>query len=234
MLEIQSLHAGYGAIEVIHGIDISVRAGEIVALIGANGAGKTTLLRCISGLLRPRSGRIVFEGAEIHRLAPDRIVRAGVVQCPEGRLVLGRMTVHENLQLGAFTRQDADAIGRDMARVQELFPILSRRMKQMAGTLSGGEQQMLAIARSLMGAPRLLMLDEPSLGVAPLVVHAIFEAIQQIQRQGVTVLLVEQNATRALEIADRAYALELGRVSAEGDAAALLGDDRVRKAYLGL
>ena len=144
------------------------------------------------------------------------------------------MTVHENLQLGAFTRQDADAIERDMARVQELFPILSRRMKQMAGTLSGGEQQMLAIARSLMGAPRLLMLDEPSLGVAPLVVHAIFEAIQQIQRQGVTVLLVEQNATRALEIADRAYALELGRVSAEGDAAALLGDDRVRKAYLGL
>jgi branched-chain amino acid transport system ATP-binding protein len=234
MLRIQGLRAGFGPVEVLHGIDLFVKAGEVMALIGANGAGKTTLLRCVSGLVRATSGNIRFEDRELIGMSPDRIVRLGLIQCPEGRMVLGRMTVMENLQLGAFVRERPDEIRRDMDRVLELFPRLRERIGQLAGTLSGGEQQMLAIARSLMGAPRLLMLDEPSLGVAPLVVESIFRAIEGIRSQGVTVLLVEQNAMRALEIADRAYALELGHVTAEGTAHSLLGDDRVRKAYLGV
>ena len=233
LLTVAGVVAGHGAVQVLHGVDLAVNEGEIVTLIGANGAGKTTLLRTISGLIRPAAGSIRFAGEEIVGTLPDRIVKAGLVQCPEGRMVLGRMSVHDNLLLGAFIRDDAAGIQRDLEWVLGLFPRLRERRNQMAGTLSGGEQQMLAIARSLMGQPRLLMLDEPSLGVAPLVVDALFEVIMAIRAKGVTVLLVEQNAARALAVADRAYALELGQVIRSGSAVELAGDERVRQAYLG-
>jgi branched-chain amino acid transport system ATP-binding protein len=234
MLTIKGLHSGYGAVRVLHGVDLTVGEGELVAVIGSNGAGKTTLLRTISGLLRPRSGMIVFDGRDLLRLSPDEIVKAGVVHVPEGRMVLNRMTVLENLQLGAFVRTDTREIQRDLDNVLEIFPRLHERLGQYAGTLSGGEQQMLAIGRGLMGKPSLLMLDEPSLGVAPIVVDAIYEAIEAVRRRGVTILLVEQNAQRALAVAARAYALELGKVSVSGSGDELLKDDRVRQAYLGV
>ena len=234
MLVIEGLKAGYGAVDVLHGIDITVKRGEVVTLIGANGAGKTTLLRAISGLLRPTAGRITFDGQDLQALEPHDVVRRGLLHCPEGRMVLGRMSVRENLLLGAFARAQDPGIARDLDHVLSLFPRLSERLQQLAGTLSGGEQQMLAIGRALMGGPRLLMLDEPSLGIAPIVVDAIFSVIAQIRDKGVTILLVEQNATRALAAADRGYALDLGRVSAQGTGQELLGDDRVRQSYLGI
>jgi len=234
VLVIEGLKVSYGAVDVLHGIDITVKRGEVVTLIGANGAGKTTLLRAISGLLRPTAGRILFDGQDLSALEAHDIVRRGVLHCPEGRMVLGRMSVRENLLLGAFTRDQDPEIARDLDHVLSLFPRLSERLPQLAGTLSGGEQQMLAIGRALMGNPRLLMLDEPSLGIAPLVVDAIFSVIEQIREKGVTILLVEQNAARSLAAADRGYALDLGRVSVQGTGQELLGDDRVRQAYLGI
>lgn len=234
MIEVRGLVAGYGANPVLRNVDLEVKQGELVAVIGPNGAGKTTLLRTISGLVRPSSGTITMHGQDLVRLNPDDIVGLGIIHVPEGRMILTRMTIKENLMLGAFKRSDDGAIKRDFDRVVSMFPILKERIGQMAGTLSGGEQQMLAIARGLMGAPKLLMLDEPSLGLAPMVVRNIFKAIKDIQGAGVTVLMVEQNATKALAAADRAYALDLGQVTASGPADALLQDERVRKAYLGL
>lgn len=234
MIEIRDLVAGYGANPVLRNVDLEVRQGELVSVIGPNGAGKTTLLRTISGLVRPSSGTITMHGQDLTRLNPDEIVGLGIIHVPEGRMILARMTVNENLMLGAFKRSDNTAIKRDFDRVVRLFPILKERITEMAGTLSGGEQQMLAIARGLMGAPKLLMLDEPSLGLAPIVLRNIFKVIKDIQETGVTVLMVEQNATKALAAADRAYALDLGSVTASGLADDLLQDDRVRRAYLGL
>ncbi len=234
MIEIRNLVAGYGANPVLRNVDLEIRQGELVSVIGPNGAGKTTLLRTISGLVRPSSGEVTMDGQDLTRLNPDEIVALGVVHVPEGRMVLTRMTVKENLMIGAFKRSDNGAVKRDLDRAMGMFPILGERIGQMAGTLSGGEQQMLAIARGLMGAPRLLMLDEPSLGIAPIIVSNIFKVIKEIQAAGVTILMVEQNATKALAAADRAYALDLGSVTASGPADALLKDERVRQAYLGL
>lgn len=234
MIEISKIIAGYGANPVLQEVDLEVRQGDLVAVIGPNGAGKTTLLRTISGLVRPMSGTITMEGKDLSRMDPDEIVGMGIIHVPEGRMVLTRMTVRENLMLGAFKRSDDAAVKRDFDHAVAMFPILGERIGQMAGTLSGGEQQMLAIARGLMGAPKLLMLDEPSLGIAPILVRTIFKAIKDIQEAGVTILMVEQNATKALAAADRAYALDLGSVTASGPADALLQDERVRQAYLGL
>ena len=234
MLAIKGLQAGYGGAEVLHGVDIAVEAGELVAVIGPNGAGKTTLLRVISGLVRPSAGTIHFDGRDLLATEPDKIVACGLVHVPEGRMVLGRMTVRENLMLGAHARPRNADISRDLDYVLALFPRLEERLAQSAGTLSGGEQQMLAIGRGLMGAPRLLMLDEPSLGIAPIMVEKIFSAIEEIRSRGVTILLVEQNAAKALGAAVRAYALDLGRITSSGPATALLNDDRVRQAYLGI
>jgi len=202
-------------------------------LIGANGAGKSSTLRAISGLLRPSAGRIVFEGREIQNLEPATILKSGIAHCPEGRRVFPHLTVHENLAMGAYVRRDRHAVAADIERVCSHFPILAERRRQMAGTLSGGEQQMLAIGRSLMSRPRLILLDEPSLGLAPAIVDATFAIIAGIRREGTTVLLVEQNAYRALRMADRGYVMETGRVVLEGRAADLLADDHVRRAYLG-
>lgn len=234
MLELDSIVSGYGATPVLRSIDLEVGQGELVSVIGPNGAGKTTLLRTISGLVRPTSGTIRMEGRDLSRLDPDEIVGMGVIHVPEGRMVLTRMTVRENLLLGAFKRNDDPGVKRDFDQAVSMFPILQERIGQLAGTLSGGEQQMLAIARGLMGAPRLLMLDEPSLGIAPILVRSIFKAIKDIQAAGVTILMVEQNATKALAAADRGYALDLGSVTASGPADLLLKDERVRQAYLGL
>ena len=234
MLEIRDLKAGYGGAEVLHGVDIHIEAGELVAIIGPNGAGKTTLLRVISGLVRPSAGTLRFEGRDLSSMEPDLIVRSGLVHVPEGRMVLGRMTVRENLLLGAHVRSAGPEVSRDLEYVLTLFPRLEERLEQMAGTLSGGEQQMLAIGRGLMGSPRLLMLDEPSLGIAPIMVEKIFAAIQDIRARGVTVLLVEQNAAKALDLAIRGYALDLGHITSAGRSTDLLNDDRVRQAYLGI
>lgn len=234
MLAIKGLVAGYGGATVLHGVDITISAGELVAVIGPNGAGKSTLLRAISGLVRPAQGSIQFDGHDLLAWEPDQVVRHGLVHVPEGRMVLGRMTVRENIMLGAYARPRSADLSSDLAYVLDLFPRLAERLSQVAGTLSGGEQQMLAIARGLMGSPRLLMLDEPSLGIAPLLVEKIFSAVEQIRTKGVTILLVEQNAVRALSAAARAYVLDLGRVTAEGAAASLLVDERVRQAYLGI
>jgi len=233
MLELEDLRVGYGKIEALHGISLSVGEGEIVTLIGANGAGKTTTLMTISGCVRARSGAIRFRGRDISGLPPHDIVALGLVQSPEGRKIFPRLSVAENLEMGAFTRRDPDGIAADQNRVFELFPILGERRRQPGGTLSGGEQQMLAIARALMARPRLLLLDEPSLGLAPLVVSRIFEVIRELNREGATILLVEQNAQMALKAAHRGYVLETGTIAMADAADKLLADPRVRSAYLG-
>jgi branched-chain amino acid transport system ATP-binding protein len=234
MLTLHDVHTYYGNIAALKGISIEVRAGEIVALIGANGAGKTTTLRTISGLLHPRRGTITLDGARIDSLPAHRIAALGLAHAPEGRRLFNRMTVHENLEMGAFARNDRAATREDVERVFTLFPRLRERMAQKAGTLSGGEQQMLAIGRALMARPRLLLLDEPSLGLAPLLVETIFNTLAEINRQGVTVLLVEQNAHMALELATRGYVLETGRVVLADSAEALRADESVQRAYLGI
>jgi branched-chain amino acid transport system ATP-binding protein len=233
LLELRGVTVNYGGIQALREVNLTVRAGEIVTLIGANGAGKSTTLRTISRLLNPRAGRIVYDGRDIDNARPDEIVRWGIAQCPEGRRVLTRFSVLDNLDLGAYTRTDRAEVRADIARQFALFPILGERRNQLAGTLSGGEQQMLAIARALMSRPRLLLLDEPSLGLAPLIVRDIFAVIRELHEQGVTILLVEQNAHLALQYADRGYVLEAGRVTISGPAADLMNDDRVRQAYLG-
>ena len=233
LLEIAGLSVNYGGIHALEELNLVVHPGEVVTLIGANGAGKSTTLRSISRLLPARRGRIVYGGQEIGRLRPDEVVRLGIAQVPEGRRMLARQSVLDNLLLGAYTRSDSQAIQTDVEEQFQRFPVLARRRRQLAGTLSGGEQQMLAIARALMSRPRLLLLDEPSLGLAPLVVRAIFGTIKELHAAGVTILLVEQNAHAALEIADRGYVLEAGRLAMSGPAASLLTDDRVRRAYLG-
>jgi branched-chain amino acid transport system ATP-binding protein len=233
MLKLDDVHAGYGAIEVLKGVSINVDEGEIVSLIGANGAGKTTTLMTICGLLRPRAGRVEFLGKNLADTAPHDIVRLGIAQSPEGRKIFPRLTVLENLEMGAFTRTDAAEVKRDMDRMFERFPILAERREQAGGTLSGGEQQMLAVARALMTRPKLLLLDEPSLGLAPLIVKKIFDVIAELNQQGVTVLLVEQNARAALKLAHRGYVLETGIITMQDSASALLLDERVQSAYLG-
>jgi len=233
LLGVTDLHVYYGNIAAVKGLTLEVRAGEIVTLIGSNGAGKSTTLRTISGLLKPRSGSITFEGEKISGKEGHEIVKAGICQSPEGRRIFPRMTVSENLDLGAFLRNDKDGIERDRARVLELFPRLADRIGQKAGTMSGGEQQMLAVARALMGSPHLLLLDEPSMGLAPVLVDLIFDTIETIREQGTTVLVVEQNALAALRVADYAYVLESGVLKLEGDAKKLAEDDDIVRAYLG-
>ena len=234
MLTVEGLHVSYSGSVALGGVDLRLPTGELVAVIGPNGAGKSTLLRAISGLVPPSAGTITFDGADLGALKPDQIVRRGIIHVPEGRMVLGRMSVRENLLLGAHTRPRNEDSAPDFDYVLGLFPPLRERLDQLAGLLSGGEQQMLAIGRGLMGRPKLLMLDEPSLGLAPLVVTAIFEILDEIRSRGITVLLVEQNAERALAAADHAYVLDLGSVAAHGPAAHLLQDERVRNAYLGI
>jgi branched-chain amino acid transport system ATP-binding protein len=233
LLEVNDIHTYYGAIQALHGVSVHVDEGEIVTLIGANGAGKSTMLNTICGILRPRSGTIYLQGEPIHELPPHEIVARGVSQAPEGRRVFGRLNVTENLEMGAFARKDKEGIKRDMGRVFELFPRLKERAKQVAGTLSGGEQQMLAIGRSLMANPRLLLLDEPSMGLAPILVEAIFDTIGEINAMGTTILLVEQNALMALSIAKRGYVLETGEIVLHDAASELEKNEMVRKAYLG-
>lgn len=235
-LEVCDLEAGYGPVSVLRGISMRVEPGEIVAVVGANGAGKTTLLRVISGLLRPRAGRVFFDGQEITGWPPERIVALGLVHIPERRQLFAAMSVEDNLRLGAYLRLrrgERRAVEADLERIYALFPRLKERRRQMAGTLSGGEQQMLAIGRGLMARPRLLLLDEPSLGLAPLLVQELFRVIAGLRDQGITMLLVEQNARQALRVADRAYVLETGRIVREGAAAALRDDPEVQAAYLG-
>jgi branched-chain amino acid transport system ATP-binding protein len=233
MLQLDNIDVFYGKSHTLKEVSLTVNSGELVALIGSNGAGKSTTLRTISGLLRPRQGTITYNGQRIDRLLPYHIVRAGVVHCPEGRRIFGRLTVNENLRLGAVTQSDRTMIERSRREVFELFPRLEERGTQIASTLSGGEQQMLAIGRALMGQPKLLLLDEPSLGLAPLLVESVFATIERIKERGVTILLVEQNAWQALEIADRGYVMETGRVILADSAAALLKNPQVEEAYLG-
>ena len=232
-LVVESVHAYYGHIHALHGISLSVEEGEIVTLIGANGAGKSTTLKTISGFLRPRPGRVLLDGASIGGLAPHDITRRGICMVPEGRRIFPRMTVIENLEMGAFARNDRQAIQDDFDRVLTLFPRLKERVAQVAGTLSGGEQQMLAIGRGLMARPKILLLDEPSMGLAPVLVEVIFQTIRNINAQGVTILLVEQNALMALRIARRGYILETGRIVHTDQAERLRQNDLVRKSYLG-
>ena len=233
MLQLENVHAAYGPIAALRGLDLTVAPGELVCLIGANGAGKSSTLRVISGLLPPSQGRIMFDGREIQAEAPATILKAGIAHCPEGRRVFPHLTVEENLAMGAYVRNDRSAIAADIKEIGRHFPILIERRRQMAGTLSGGEQQMLAIARALMARPRLILFDEPSLGLAPTVVETTFAIIADIRRRGTTVLMVEQNAYAALRMADRAYVMETGRVVLEGRARDLLDDNHVRRAYLG-
>jgi branched-chain amino acid transport system ATP-binding protein len=233
LLEVRDLAVKYGAIQALHSVSLKVEKGEIVTLIGSNGAGKTTTLRTISGLIRPAGGSIVYEGKDISRLAPHEIVKLGLAQSPEGRGVFPQMTVDENLALGAYTRSDTAQIAKDREHALSLFPRLRERITQLAGTLSGGEQQMLAMARALLAKPKLLLLDEPSLGLAPQIVQTIFKIIRDINAEGTTILLVEQNAHMALKVAHRAYVLEVGRITMQGDAKQLAASDDVRKAYLG-
>jgi branched-chain amino acid transport system ATP-binding protein len=234
MLEVTDLTVRYGAIEALHGVCLRVERGEIVTLIGSNGAGKTTTLRAISGVVRAACGSVTYEGTSILRMPPHKIVRLGVAHAPEGRGIFPGMTVAENLELGAYARHDHAAIAQDRERALALFPRIRERLKQVAGTLSGGEQQMLAIARALLAKPRLLLLDEPSLGLAPQIVQTIFKIIREINASGTTILLVEQNAHMALKVAHRAYVLEVGRIVMSGPAAELAESDEVRKAYLGV
>ena len=233
LLKLTQLSVSYGNISAVQGIDLEVHAGEIVTLIGSNGAGKSTTLRTVSGLLRPRSGEVVFEGRKISGMAGHDVVKAGICHSPEGRRIFPRMTVSENLDLGAFLRNDSQQIAADRENVLTLFPVLRERLQQKAGTMSGGEQQMLAVARALLGNPKLLLLDEPSMGLAPVLVDVIFETIERIREQGVTVLVVEQNALAALRIADYAYVLESGHLTLQGPAAELVNDESLTKAYLG-
>ncbi|MDU2417645.1 ABC transporter ATP-binding protein [Negativicoccus succinicivorans] len=233
MLEVNDIHVYYGAIHALKGVSLSVKEGQIVALIGANGAGKSTTLRTISGLLRPKVGDITFEGDSITKKNVQSIVRSGISQVPEGRRIFAPLTVLENLELGAFTRKDKDGVAHDMELVFKRFPRLAERKKQLAGTLSGGEQQMLAMGRALMSRPRLLLLDEPSMGLSPLFVKEIFDIIQHINEQGTTILLVEQNAHMAMSIADYAYVLETGKITLEGPGQELMQSEAVRVAYLG-
>ncbi|MBR2775276.1 MAG: ABC transporter ATP-binding protein [Selenomonadaceae bacterium] len=233
MLEVKDINVYYGAIHAIKGISLAVEEGEIVTLIGANGAGKSTTLRTISGLLKPKTGEINFLGKNIAGMPAHKIVREGISQVPEGRRIFAEMTVQENLELGAFTRTDKDEIQNDFKMVFGRFPRLEERRLQQAGTLSGGEQQMLAMGRALMSRPKLLLLDEPSMGLAPLLIREIFSIIADINKTGTTVLLVEQNANMALSIANRAYVLETGRITISGDAKELAASEEIRKAYLG-
>ncbi len=233
MLKIDDIHVYYGAIHAIKGISLEVKEGEIVTLIGANGAGKSTILRTVSGLLKPKTGSIKFMDNDIGGLPAHKIVKEGISQVPEGRRIFAEMSVMENLELGAFIRSDKDGIKQDLEMVFHRFPRLEERKEQLAGTLSGGEQQMLAMGRALMSRPKLLLLDEPSMGLAPLLIREIFSIIQDINRTGTTILLVEQNANMALSIANRAYVLETGRITLSGDAQKLAASEEVRKAYLG-
>ncbi len=233
MLDVADLDAGYGDVAILYGVTLAVHEAEIVALVGANGAGKTTLLRAVSGLLRPRRGHVRFRGADVTGRPAYALVAAGLVHVPENRALFGRMTVLENLELGAYTRDGRRRFRETLAEVLDLFPVLAERRRQLAATLSGGEQQMLAIARGLMARPTLLVLDEPSLGLAPLVVAGIFEAIGEIRRRGTTVLLVEQDVKQALQISDRGYVIENGRIVHSETSAVLLRTDAVRRAYLG-
>ncbi|MDZ7379672.1 MAG: ABC transporter ATP-binding protein [candidate division KSB1 bacterium] len=233
LLEVNNIHTYYGHIYALKGISLTVDKGEVVTLIGANGAGKTTTLKTISGLLHPRQGTILLEGERINGLPPHEIVARGIGQAPEGRQVFTRLTVQENLEMGAYSRKDKEGIKRDLDYVYHLFPRLAERRNQAGGTLSGGEQQMLAIGRALMTRPRVLLLDEPSMGLAPVLVDTIFEIIRQLNNQGVTILLVEQNAARALSVANRGYVLETGQIILQGSAKELIQNEQVRKAYLG-
>jgi branched-chain amino acid transport system ATP-binding protein len=233
MLEVEDVHSYYGNIEALKGISITVEEGEIVTLIGSNGAGKSTTLRSISGLTPPRQGIIRFEGKDIGETPPQEIVKLGISQSPEGRRTFPRMTVRENLELGAYLRRD-ESVSGDLDRVFALFPRLEERQRQKAGTMSGGEQQMLAIGRALMSNPKLLLLDEPAMGLAPVLVERIYETVVEINRQGTTILLVEQNASYALEVSSRGYVLETGKVSVEGDSSSLEKNPDVQKAYLGV
>ncbi|MET0679705.1 MAG: ABC transporter ATP-binding protein [Burkholderiales bacterium] len=233
MLTVEGLECRYGKVTAVRGLALEVHAGELVSLIGANGAGKTTTLKAISGVLAPSGGNIVFEGEDITRASARRVLQLGIAHCPEGRRVFPYMSVRENLEMGCYLRRDAAGIEADMRRLFDRFPILHERRNQAAGTLSGGEQQMLAISRALMSRPKLVLFDEPSLGLAPNIVERTFDIIRQIRAEGVTVVMVEQNALAALELSDRAYVLEQGRVSLTGTGQALLDDPHVRRAYLG-
>ncbi len=233
MLEVKNLCVSYGAIKALRGISFEVDKGEIITLIGSNGAGKTTSLHAVSNIIKKQEGSIIFEGEDITSMPADKIVKRNLIQVPEGRRVFANLTVRENLELGAYLRNDKAEIAKDMEHAYELFPRLRERVKQAAGTLSGGEQQMLAMARALMSKPRLLLLDEPSMGLAPILVDEIFEIIRRINADGVTVLLVEQNAFKALSIADRAYVLETGEIKMSGKASDLANDSSVKDAYLG-
>jgi branched-chain amino acid transport system ATP-binding protein len=233
MLVLENVSVNYGAIEALTGISMRVEKGEVVTLIGANGAGKTTTLRTITGLLEPRAGQVTFEGKQIGGMPTHKLVARGISMSPEGRGVFANLTVRENLQMGAYLKNNKREIAKDMERAFTMFPRLKERESQKAGTLSGGEQQMLAMGRALMSRPRLLLLDEPSLGLAPLVVHTIFEAIDEIRSEGTTILLVEQNAHAALKHSDRAYVLETGQIVMEGPSAELAADPRIKEAYLG-
>jgi branched-chain amino acid transport system ATP-binding protein len=234
LLEVNEMHVQYGRIEALHGISFTVGEGEIVALIGANGAGKSTTMRAVSGLRPVHSGSIIFDGKDITKMRADLRVGLGIMQSPEGRGIFPGMTVQENLEMGAYIRRDNTAIASDMQRVYDLFPRLAERRRQAGGTLSGGEQQMLAVGRALMGRPKLLLLDEPSMGLAPMLIQLIFDTIVEINQQGTTILLVEQNAQQALSRAHRAYVLETGQIVKSGTGAELLNDPTVKDAYLGV
>ena len=233
LLVVEDIHTFYGSIEALKGITIEVNEGEIVTLIGSNGAGKSTTLRSISGIVPPRTGKVVFQGREIQGLAGHEVAEIGIAQSPEGRRIFARMTVRENLEMGAFTRRDVKSIREDIDRVFELFPRLQERQKQKGGTMSGGEQQMLAIGRALMAQPKLLLLDEPSLGLAPVIVDRIYEVVRELHSQGVTILLVEQNANYALDVSARGYVLETGTIALTDTSDNLRNDKRVQDAYLG-
>ena len=233
LLAINDLHVRYGNVEVLHGISLHVAEGEIVTILGANGAGKSTTLLCISGLVRPSAGEILFDGLALHKLPAHQVVQARISQSPEGRRVFGTLTVEENINLGAFTIRDKAKIARTREWIYDLFPRLAERRTQLAGTLSGGEQQMVAMGRALISRPKVLLLDEPSMGLSPIMVDKIFEVVRDVSAQGVTVLLVEQNASRALAIADRGYVMDSGLITMTGDGKTMLKDPKVRAAYLG-
>lgn len=233
MLEVKDIEVYYGVIQAIKGISFEVNEGEVIALIGANGAGKTTTLHTITGLLSPKSGSVIFEGKDITKVPAHKIVSLGMAHVPEGRRVFAELSVYENLKMGAYTRKDKAEIGETLQMVYKRFPRLEERKNQLAGTLSGGEQQMLAMGRALMSRPKIIVMDEPSMGLSPILVNEIFDIIKEVSAGGTTVLLVEQNAKKALSIADRAYVLETGKIVLEGNAAELMNDDSIKKAYLG-